>query len=86
MFIITIVSTDKHEVKIHDVYEDEMTARDRFIKLAVECTAGEDRGKTYEAMHVGINEIHIFRKVAGYLVNSKDLFKILVLHEYNYTA
>lgn len=81
MFVITIVTINNHEAKIHDVYDDEMAARDKFIKLAVESIKTEDKYKTYEAVHININEIHIYRKSAGYICSTKDLHKILVLHE-----
>jgi hypothetical protein len=84
MYIITVLTVAGNEVEITQAWNDEILARNEFLKCVNECCNGKDLNTahyTFEAIHINMNRVHIYKKSIGYVMTSKDLFKIVQLHD-----
>ena len=80
MFITLILDVITNEITIFNVENDLLSAQDSFLDEVSRLSQSDKEGITYESVFVMRDRVNIYEKRQGWVVNSKQLIKIVTMH------
>lgn len=81
MYVITVLTIKDNILQLTECYNDELIARSQFLKTISEISKSSDEYTVFEPIHRDLDSVYIYKKSIGYLISSKDLYKIVALHD-----